>query len=224
MTDLSRIAIYDLDRTLVRAPTWTPFLLSSALHRAPWRLALAPLALLAAGAKRLGLIDRRGLKQLMHSLALGTLSADEAEKLATRFAARFARHIPEAARARIAVDRQAGYRIVIATAAYDFYAAAFARALGADALIATRAMRRPDGAILPRVDGENCYGPAKLAMIRQWLRDEGVAREAAHVQFYSDHVTDLPTFDWADERFAVNPHGALRRVALARGWPVLDWR
>lgn len=224
MTDLSRIAIYDLDRTLVRVPTWTRFLLSAAWQQAPWRLALLPLALMGAGAKRLGLIDRRDLKQLMHRLALGTLKPNDADALATRFADRFARHIPDEARARIAADRQAGYRIVIATAAYDFYAAAFARALGADALIATKAMRREDGAILPRIAGENCYGAAKLAMIRQWLDDEGIARGAAHIRFYSDHVTDLPTFDWADERFAVNPHQALRRVALARGWPVLDWR
>ena len=38
MTDL---AIYDMDRTVTRRATYTPFLLHCALRRAPWRLLLA---------------------------------------------------------------------------------------------------------------------------------------------------------------------------------------
>ena len=45
----------------------------------------------------------------------------------------------------------------------------------------------------------------------------------AHVRFYSDHVTDAPVFEWADEPVAVNPHDRLRRLAKLRGWPVEDW-
>ena len=37
MTDL---AIYDMDRTVTRRATYTPFLLHCALRRAPWRLLL----------------------------------------------------------------------------------------------------------------------------------------------------------------------------------------
>lgn len=220
----TRLAIYDLDRTLVRLPTWTSFLIASVLARSPWRLAFVPLAIAGAAANRLGLLDRRSLKQWMHRLALGPLSADEATALADRFATRFARHVPLAARQRIATDRREGYRIVIATAAYDFYAGSLATLLDADALIATKAKRTADGVILPLIDGANCYGAAKRSMIEDWLHANAIDRSDASVRFYSDHLSDLPTFEWADEPFAVNAHAALRRVAAARGWPQLTWR
>jgi phosphoserine phosphatase len=44
-----------------------------------------------------------------------------------------------------------------------------------------------------------------------------------HVRFYSDHVSDRPAFEWADEPVAVNPHEKLRRLAEQRGWAIKDW-
>jgi len=221
---LPRIAIYDLDRTITRAPTWTPFLLHAVLRRAPWRLALLPVVLGAAGLKGLGLIHRDRLKQVMHRAALGTLSPARAERLAAAWLVRFGpAQIRRKACAQIAADRAAGYRIVVATAAYRFYAEAIARDVGADAVIATATALDARGHLLPRIEGGNCYGPAKRAMIESWLEAEGIDRAAAHVRVYSDHVSDVPSFDWADEAVAVNPHAALRRVAVARGWPVVDW-
>ena len=35
-------AIYDMDRTVTRHATYTPFLLHCAMRRAPWRLLLLP--------------------------------------------------------------------------------------------------------------------------------------------------------------------------------------
>ena len=39
------LAIYDMDRTVTRRATYTPFLLHCAMRRAPWRLLLLPLKL-----------------------------------------------------------------------------------------------------------------------------------------------------------------------------------
>ena len=52
---------------------------------------------------------------------------------------------------------------------------------------------------------------------------EGIARDEAHIRFYSDHASDAPVLEWADEPFAVNPHRKLRRLSRRRGWPMLDW-
>lgn len=219
-----KIAIYDLDRTITRWPTWTPFLLHAVVRHAPWRVALLPVVLGAAGLKALGIIHRDRLKQVMHRAALGTLSTARADRIAAGWLARFGpAHIRQGALAQIAADRAAGYRIVIATAAYAFYAEAIARSVGADALIATRTALDAQGRLLPRIDGDNCYGPFKRTMIEGWLAAQGVARADAYVRFYSDHVSDVPTFDWADEPVVVNPHAALRAVATARGWPQVDW-
>ena len=75
----------------------------------------------------------------------------------------------------------------------------------------------------PRIEGANCYGPAKLAMIEAWLAEQGLIRDAVTVRFYSDHASDQPAFEWADEPVAVNPHARLARLAATRGWQVEDW-
>jgi len=221
-----RLAVYDLDRTITRLPTWTPFLLRGACTLAPWRLALLPLVGLFALARAVKLIDRDQLKQTMHRALLGpTLAQDQAALLAGRFA-RFMldKHIHPGARAQMAADRAEGRRIVIATAAHEFYARSLATGLGVDDLVATRAGRRGDGRISHRIEGANCYGAEKQAMLQAWLAEQGIDRERAHIRFYSDHPSDEPTFDWADEAVAVNARSRMRALATSRGWRVLDWR
>ena len=44
---MSDLAIYDMDRTVTRGPTYTPFLLHCAIRRAPWRLLFLPLVVLS---------------------------------------------------------------------------------------------------------------------------------------------------------------------------------
>lgn len=220
-----RLAIYDMDRTLTHAPTWTPFLIASARRRAPWRLLFAPAVvfmMLGYLAKR---IDRAGLKQRMQRMLLGGRLAPEAMRdAAEAFAERVvATGVFAGARAQIRADRAEGYRLVMATASYRFYAAAIAERLGFDAVIATESEFAEDGSLLPKLMGENCYGPAKLKMIEAWFAEQKIARADARVRFYSDHVSDAPVLAWADEPVAVNAHGPLRKLARAKGWPVVDW-
>ncbi len=223
---MQRLAIYDMDKTITRAATWTPFLLQSARGHAPWRLALLPLLAGTAIGYWAGLRDRGGLKEDAQRLMLGgNVPPPAMAAMADDFAdGLLARGIYPAALARIAADRAAGYRLVLATASFDFYVQAIAARLGFDAVIATQSAVGPQGGIRAAIAGENCYGPAKLRMIQDWLATQGIAREAAHVRFYSDHVSDAPTLAWADEPFAVNPHAPLRAAAARAGWPVLDWR
>ena len=68
---MHRIAIYDMDKTITAAPTWTRFLVHAARARAPWRLALMPGVALAAAGYGLKLIDRARLKQVAQRLVLG---------------------------------------------------------------------------------------------------------------------------------------------------------
>jgi HAD superfamily hydrolase (TIGR01490 family) len=221
---MHHFAIYDMDKTLTFAPTWTQFLVRTAAAEAPWRLALLPLAGVATLAYAAKLIGRARLKEVTHALLLGRALP---EAVAARAAARFADRVVATgvyagARAQIAADRAAGYTLVMATASYGFYAEAIAARLGFDAVIATGVVRE-GGVIRPRIAGENCYGPAKLRMIEAWLAGQGVARGDAVVRFYSDHVSDAPALGWADVGVAVNPHAPLRTLAAERGWAVEDW-
>lgn len=220
-----RLAIYDMDKTITRRATWTPFLIHAARSVAPWRLLLLPAAVLATVGYALRLVSRAGLKEATQRLMLGRAVSPERLR---RIAASFADSVAETgtfhgARARIAADRREGYRIVLATASYGFYAAEIAARLDIVDVIATRWQTDSKGHILSRIEGENCYGPVKLRMIENWLESEGIARDAAHIRFYSDHVSDAPALAWADEAYAVNAHGPLRELAVEKGWTILDW-
>ncbi len=216
-----RLAIYDMDKTITRRATWTPFLAAySGRNLVPLLGTLGPLALYAA--KRIG---RARLKEMTQEIVMGSATPIDAVRAAAdRFAQRIVEfEIYDDALAQIAADRAAGYRIVLATASYDFYVRAIAARLGIDDVIATPSTVEGDR-MLPRIDGENCYGPAKLRMIEAWMAGQGIARAEAHIRFYSDHVSDAPTLDWADEAFAANPHGPLRNLAREHGWDVVSWR
>ena len=53
---------------------------------------------------------------------------------------------------------------------------------------------------------------------------EGLERNQCHIRAYSDHVSDAPLLNFADEAFATNPHPPLERLAREKGWQILDWR
>ncbi|WP_260582526.1 HAD family hydrolase [Sphingopyxis sp. PET50] len=220
-----RLSVFDLDRTLTIRPTYASFLFFAARTHAPWRLLLVPLLLPLALLHALKLIPRRRMKQAMHRLALGgSLAERDAARLADDFARRLvARGLYRQGIELIERERAADRRILIATAAPHFYTAALARRLGIADVVATASSWR-DGQLVPAIDGANCYGADKCAMVQAFMRRAGIARDAAHIRFFSDHVSDLPLFDCCDEPVAVNPSPKLAAIAARCGWPVLDWR
>ena len=217
------LAIYDMDRTVTRRATYTPFLLHCAARRAPWRLLAVPLVVGSMLLYLAKVIDRGRLKEINHRLLLGREIHPEAlAPLVRSFAeATLRNNVRPGARAAIARDRAEGRRVVMATASYRFYARGIAEALGFDDTIGTDTILGVDQRVHAKIDGQNCYGPAKLAMIKAWLAREGIER--GKVRFYSDHASDAPVFEWADEAVAVNPHDKLRRLAGERGWAIEDW-
>jgi len=222
---VSDLAIYDMDRTLTRRPTYTPFLLHCALRRAPWRLAFLPAVLLSMLLYAARLIDRARLKEINHHLLLGgRIHPRELEPLVESFADKQVEtNIRPGARRSIARDKKEGRRLVLATASYRLYADAIARRLGFDDVIGTGSVIGLDDRVHAKIAGDNCYGPAKLRMIAAWVEKSGLTGTHGHVRFYSDHVSDRPVFEWSDEPVAVNPHGKLRRLAEKQGWSVENW-
>ena len=222
---MSDLAIYDLDRTVTRHATYTPFLLHCALRRAPWRLLLIPFVAASMLAYAIKLIDRSRLKEINHRLLLGgAIHPRDLRPLVDSFAeATLTRNIRPGASKAIARDKEQGRRLVLATASYRLYAEAIAQRLGFDDVIGTGSVIGLDERVRSRIDGENAYGQAKLRMIAAWVEKSGLKGKHGHVRFYSDHASDAPTFEWADEPVAVNPHNRLARMAIRRGWAIEDW-
>ena len=111
----------------------------------------------------------------------------------------------------------------MATASARLYVTAIADRLGFDDVIATNSIYGIDDIVTAKIDGENCYGPAKLRMIEAWMAKEGLSRADCRIRFYSDHASDAPVLAWSDAPFAVNAHAKLRRIAEAKGWTIVDW-
>src|SRR3954454_16470310 len=222
---MSELAVYDMDRTVTRRPTYGPFLLHCAVRRAPWRLLLFPFVLLSVLAYAARLIDRAKLKEINHHLLIGhRVHLSALKPLVDSFAEKqVATNIRLGARKAIAQDKAEGRRLVLATASYRLYADAIAERLGFDDVIGTGSIIGLDERVHAKIAGENCYGPAKLRMIADWVESSRIEGTYGHVRFYSDHVSDQPAFEWSDEPVAVNPHGKLRRLAEQRGWAVENW-
>lgn len=222
---MTNLAVYDLDRTITRRATYTPFLIHCALRRQQWRLAFVPIVLLAMLVYGLGIFDRSRLKEICQRLLIGhRVHARELKPLVESFADwAVTKNLRPGARLTIDRDRKEGRRLVLATASYRLYANAIAKRLGFDDVIATNSVIGLDERVHARIAGRNCYGEEKMRMISEWVEKSDLLGKHGHVRFYSDHASDEPAFLWSDEPIAVNPHDKLARMAAQRGWAVEDW-
>lgn len=218
---LPPVSVFDLDRTLTRRSTFTPSLLALARVHPPYRW-LALLGWPAAFAAHVaGLMSRERLKRAMHRSLLGPAVP---RALAVATAERFAEEVVATglfadARAALEAERAAGRRLLIASAANSLVLVPIARRL--DVPFVGTASRWSADALLPGSEGANCYGAAKARAVEAWLAERG---GTPHLRVFSDHMSDAPLFELADEAVAVNPGRALARLAARRGWRVVRWR
>ena len=115
--------------------------------------------------------------------------------------------------------RAAGRDVVIVSTSGAEVVEPIGAMLGADKVIATR-MVVADGKYTGEIE-EYAYGPHKATAILALAEAEGYDLENSYA--YSDSVTDEPMLAAVGHPFAVNPDKALRRLAVARDWPVLDF-
>jgi len=225
MQAVQKLAIYDMDRTITVRGTYAAFLVHMSLAIAPWRLIFLPIAGLVMLGYMLKIVGRGRAKELNQGLMMGwQLSRARIAPAVEAYADKVVvRNIRAGALAQIAADKADGRRLLIASASYRLYVEPIARRLGFDDVIATDHFTQGVDYIRAKIAGENCYDVAKLRMIEAWMARQGIARGDVHVRAYSDHVTDAPMLDFADEGHATNPHKPLRALAAQRGWPVLHW-
>jgi HAD superfamily hydrolase (TIGR01490 family) len=119
----------------------------------------------------------------------------------------------------IADHKLCGRDVVVVSASGEEIVAPIARGLGATHAMATR-MVVEDGKYTGEV-AFYCYGEGKVEAIRELAEREGYALE--HCYAYSDSITDLPMLEAVGHPTVVNPDRALRKEALQRGWPVLEF-
>ena len=115
--------------------------------------------------------------------------------------------------------RAAGREIVIVSSSGAEMVEPVGELLGVDRVVATR-MVTVDGRYTGEIDFY-AYGENKAVAVREVAAESGYDLADCHA--YSDSITDLPMLAAVGHPTAVNPDRALRRAAVERGWPVLEF-
>ena len=215
-----RLALFDLDHTLIPFDSGLAWLRFLALRRA-----VAPgLPAYYEDCCRAYVEGRLDLRAL-HRVAMSPLARHPFERLMVwrkAFAIEAAQATPQAAQALVAAHHAAGDLCCVVTTTNEFVAAPFARALGVDHLLGS-VPRRRGGRLDGQIYGELCHGPAKPARVHAWLHSLGLRWDGFVSSIaYSDSVSDLPLLCAAGEAVAVRPDAALRAEASRRGWRIVE--
>ena len=212
-------AFFDFDGTLLRGDSIVRF-----CRFARKKGAAGPLALLRAGA----LAALYGLRVISAERAkagaLAFLKGWTDERLAP-LADAFCREellprlYPDAL-AEIRRLQKEDARVWLVSASPEFYLRPLERALGLDAIIATR-YEAPEG----RVAGRNCRGTEKVLRIAELMAARGEEVDYAASWAYGDSRGDAPMLRLCGHKVAVNPRrGLTRALAGADGVQTACWR
>ena len=128
---------------------------------------------------------------------------------------------PEAL-ALVQAHREAGEQLVMVTATNEFVTRPIADLFGIEALVAVELARDDTGWITGEIEGVPTMREGKVTRMGQWLAERGLDWSRVEATFYSDSPNDLPLLERVRHPVATNPDPRLRRVALERGWRVLD--
>lgn len=215
-----RLAIFDLDRTLVRGSSLATF------GRTLVRRRLIPAGPVLAELLRARSYARTGEVVGEAPILLGRLLAcvegrevDPLLAAMTEALDRVQRDVHPVMLRLLELHRAAGDVCVVLSASPQELVAAVARRLGAHLGVGTRP-EVVDGRLTGRLEGAFCHGEGKLARLRDEVGEVSLDRSAA----YSDSASDLPLLRACGDPVAVNPDRALAAVARAEGWPVVRLR
>jgi HAD superfamily hydrolase (TIGR01490 family) len=214
-------AFFDLDRTLLRRSSALALAPAFRRHGVINRVDLAKAAFWQLVFVSRGVSDERVRRAASDGLMIlrgftpdqmRTLVADAIEPVLR----------PLVYREPLALARrhqERGEPVYVVSAALQEIVDALADDLGLDGALGT-ICEVEDGAYTGR-PVRSLHGAEKAEAVRELAAREGIDLDASTA--YSDGYTDLPFLEAVGHPVAVNPDAHLRRTALERGWPVLEF-
>ncbi|MGW7791681.1 HAD family hydrolase [Streptomyces tricolor] len=216
-------AFFDLDKTVIAKSSTLTF--SKSFYqgglinrRAALRTAYAQFVFLAGG---LDHDQMERMREYLSTLCRGWNVQQVREIVAETLHELIDPIIYDEAASLIEEHHAAGRDVVIVSTSGAEVVEPIGELLGADRVVATRMVVGEDGCFTGEVE-YYAYGPTKAEAIRELAASEGYDLDRCYA--YSDSATDLPMLRTVGHPHAVNPDRALRREALARGWPILEFR
>ena len=221
MTSMSRptAAFFDLDKTIIAKSSTLAFsrefqaggLIS---RRAMLRSAYAQFVFFTGGADH-DQMDK--MREFMSQLCAGWDVATVREIVADTLHNIVDPLVYDEAVSLIEEHKLAGRDIVIVSTSGTEVVEPIGAMLGADIVVASR-LEVVDGKYTGEID-YYAYAEEKARAILELAEERGYDLDRCYG--YSDSVTDVPMLEVVGHAFAVNPDKDLRRVAVAKGWPIL---
>ncbi len=215
-------AFFDLDKTVIAKSSTLTF--SKSFYqgglinrRAALRTAYTQFVFLAGGADH---SQMERMREYLSTLCRGWDVAQVKEIVAETLHDLIDPIIYDEAAALIEEHHTAGRDVVIVSTSGAEVVEPIGELLGADRVVATRMVVGEDGRFTGEVE-YYAYGPTKAQAVRELAASEGYDLDRCYA--YSDSATDVPMLESVGHPHAVNPDRALRREAVARGWPVLSF-
>ena len=211
-----KLAIFDIDGVLAKSST----------ERAFWRYLLhqgkqGPRQLVSYAVSFFRYLPVAGAHVgKVNKSYLAGLAYPEIEFLGAQFVRQW---IPKnwvnAAVTRLNEHQRRGETVVLLSGTLELLARPLAEQLDVRQVIAT-VLNQRDGVIRSELPVLHPFAFAKLAIAEKLVRELGMGwRE---VSAYGDSIHDLPLLDAAGNPVAVRPDKRLRKIALDRGWEILD--
>lgn len=222
MTALKKLALFDLDHTLIPIDSdyeWGEFTIA------------------------LGWCDATEFKrrnaEFFAQYRAGTLDIQAYVRFATQAIreqgaakstaahARFMSEVVQKAITKQAIElvdshRRAGDELVIVTATNEFVTRPIAQAFGVHELIAVELAQDAQGNLTGEIKGTPSAREGKVTRMAQWLEARELRWSDVETTFYTDSMNDLALLEKADWPVATNPDARLRALATERGWRILD--
>ncbi len=117
--------------------------------------------------------------------------------------------------------KRAGREVYISSSSPEDFLAILAEEFGIDGVIGTRA-EVEDGLYTGHLEGELCSRDEKARRVKELADERGIDLLRSYA--YSDSINDLPLLQLVGNPVAMNPDLALRRIARANAWQVIDLR
>jgi HAD superfamily hydrolase (TIGR01490 family) len=117
--------------------------------------------------------------------------------------------------------RQAGTEVLLVSSSPGIVIQPLADYLGCTGTITTP-VRFERGCLVGLAEGPACYGEGKLYWASRWAAERGF--DLADAAAYADNWSDRALLEKVGRPIAVHPHRMLKRLALRRGWTIVNPR
>lgn len=221
---LPRLAIFDLDHTLLQGDTdtlWCEYLLDRKLL--PASFAKTNLQLQAQ--YRCGQVSPQDFSRF-YAQTLAAFPVQTLHQLRADFTAQVIRPCVKPRVANLLAHHRAQGDVLVLSSATSYYLIALTgQLLGFEHVLGTELGVAADGLFTGQTQGVLNMREGKVTRLTAWLHDQGWAQDSAilqHAYFYSDSINDLPLLQAVGHPVAVDPDPLLRQTALDLQWPILS--